>query len=220
MKKIVLSTVCLVIAVCAKSQETFTDDRDGEVYKTVTIDGTTWLAENLRHETKTGSESWKVIDGHNQWGSPTWAQDASKDATHGRYYAYEIATEACPAGWDLPTESDFMKLSEKFGGDEVSGRSLKSKEGWAWKTNGDNSSGMNIKAYGSIYKGNSAGFHDGDLNLMEEAKFWVKGKVKDGKAPYRFFTSRDGGYSEVPYKFQKQVFTAANAKMTIRCVQK
>ena len=203
----------MIVCFNVNAQKTMTDSRDGEVYKTVTIDGDTWLAENLRFETKKDSESWRGDSGKK---TKTYAaileQDKRYDKKHGRYYSYDAALKACPNGWTLPDESDFAKLSGKFGGDKKSGHSLKSKEDWAWQTNGDNSSGFNAMPYGSIYNGKNSG-------KVEEAYFWVKGKVKDGKAPFRCFISRDGNFPSA-FEFKLSSFTVAKIKMTIRCLKK
>ena len=214
MKKITFIALGLFICLSAKSQNTITDSRDGEVYQTVTIDGTTWLAENLRFVTKKGSDSWRGDTGRKTKYSymPILEADTKFDKTHGRYYSYDAALKACPTGWTLPNDSDFAKLSAKYGGDKKSGHSLKSKEGWSWGTNGDNSSGFNAKSYGSLYKGSNSG-------KGETAYFWVKGKIKDGEAPFRNFDAREGNLPSA-FEFNLSSFPVAKIKMTIRCVKK
>ena len=106
---------------------------------------------------------------------------------------------------------DFAKLSEKFGGDQVSGRKLKSKTSWSWTTGGDNSSGFDAKAYGKIYSGRN-------MWSGETASFWVKGKVVKGRARTRSFSSRDGNTNEA-YVFS--TFGTSNlSKLSVRCVKK
>ena len=215
MKKITIAIIGLFLCFSAKSQNTFTDSRDGEVYQTVNIDGTTWLAENLRHETKEGSESWRSEAGVKKGkytSSIIWKEDPANDKIHGRYYSYKAALKACPTGWTLPEDSDFAILSAKFGGDKKSGHSLKGKSTWAWQTSGDNSSGFNAMPYGSLYTGSNSG-------KGETAYFWVKGKVKDGEAPFRRFSSRDGNLPSA-FEFKPSSYPVAKIKMTVRCVKK
>ena len=81
---------------------TFEDPRDGEVYKTITVDSTTWLAENLRFETDTGSYCHR---------------NADTCAILGRYYSWGAAQKACPEGWRLPRRrsgDEFRELLEKL----------------------------------------------------------------------------------------------------------
>jgi uncharacterized protein (TIGR02145 family) len=212
MRKITVAIIGLFICFSARSQDTYTDSRDGEVYKTVTIDGTTWMSENLRFETKKESESWRGDTGKRSRSyAPILAQDKKFDKERGRYYSYDAALKACPTGWTLASTSDFAKLSEKFGGDKVSGHKLKSKTTWAWTTNGDNSSGFDAKAYGIIYTGRN-------LYNKESASFWAKGKLVDGDGPSRTFTSRHGN-TDKAYVFINTP-TSSKTKMSVRCVKK
>ena len=70
---------------------TFTDERDGEVYRTVEVFGKTWMAENMRFKTDKADQSALVEDGCE---------------IAGRYYSSDAAQTACPAGWRLPDSAD------------------------------------------------------------------------------------------------------------------
>jgi uncharacterized protein (TIGR02145 family) len=213
MKKTTIVFAILFPCFIAKSQDTFTDKRDRAVYQIVTIDGTEWFTENLRFEPKEGSDSWRGDTSRKTEYSymPILEADKAFDKTHGRYY-YDAALKVCPTGWTLPEESDFAALSIKFGGDSKSGHSLKSKTDWFWATTGDNRSGFNAMPYGFLYTGSNFG-------KGESAYFWVKGKVKDGEAPFRSFTSRDGDLPSA-FEFKLSSFPVAKIKMSIRCIKK
>jgi uncharacterized protein (TIGR02145 family) len=94
---------------------TFTDTRDGKVYKTVTIGTQTWLAENLNYtkgiENITSTAVWDSMFG----GSFTiphvdraaWCYYDNNKANgdiYGALYTHAGAVMACPPGWHLPTE--------------------------------------------------------------------------------------------------------------------
>jgi len=78
----------------AGSSPRFTDARDGKEYYTVEAGGRTWMRQNL---------AWEGA------GVPYGECDAMTDV-FGRYYTWEEAQTACPAGWRLPADSDWTAL--------------------------------------------------------------------------------------------------------------
>ncbi len=81
---------------------TFTDSRDGKIYITVKIGNQTWMAENLNFTTAEGS-----------W---CYENDSTYCEKYGRLYSWETAREVCPAGWHLPSKSEFETLLSNVGG--------------------------------------------------------------------------------------------------------
>jgi uncharacterized protein (TIGR02145 family) len=81
----------------------FTDLRDGKKYKTVKIGNQVWMAENLNYESSTGS----------------WCYDnkISSCDKYGRLYDWKTACSAAPAGWHLPSKSEFEQLMRYLGDD-------------------------------------------------------------------------------------------------------
>jgi uncharacterized protein (TIGR02145 family) len=143
----------------------FTDSRDSKTYDYVTIGSQTWMAENLNFSIASGS----------------WCYDDSNTncSTYGRLYKWDVAQSACPSGWHLPSDGEWMVLEEYLGmsssdanntglrstGDV--GLGLKSTSGWSSNGNGNNSDGFDALPAGSQnYTGNSD-------HLGEKAFFWT-----------------------------------------------
>ena len=130
-KFIFVISILLSIAISTTAQETgtFTDTRDGKVYKTVTIGKQTWMAENLAYKETSGC----------------WAYDNNETnvKTYGYLYNWETAKKAAPAGWHLPSDGEWKKLTSFLGGVFDGGEKLKAANtGGTGRSNGTNESGF------------------------------------------------------------------------------
>jgi uncharacterized protein (TIGR02145 family) len=117
---------------------TLTDLRDNQVYKTVTIGEQIWMAENLNYKYKAGTYSFCY-------------NDSTKYCNlYGRLYAYDVKNvQICPEGWHLPDSVEWKNLiGEKLN------ESLKADSSWrTWQgkpTDGTNETGFSV--YASGYK--------------------------------------------------------------------
>ena len=109
----------------------FTDERDGNVYRTVDIDGLVWFVDNLKYEIPDGLTFCNCGD--------TTSCDG-----WGRLYPFKEAKEACPAGWRLPLFEEVMHLKEleaqthyDLGGCVGNGDLLRATEGWKYSQGND-----------------------------------------------------------------------------------
>ena len=106
---------------------TLVDSRDGQSYRTVSIDGKTWMAQNLNYAgngSVVGVCYIGVDDMCNKRGRLyTWAQ-AMAGQTSG-------VQGVCPAGWHVPSDAEWVAL-RKFVDptNTVAGTKLKSTAGW------------------------------------------------------------------------------------------
>lgn len=100
MKNILFGAMLLILFATASGQGKFTDKRDKNVYRTVTINGVTWMAENLRYMSKHGAVYYD--------------NDPNNARQYGMLYDWKTAQTACPAGWHLPSGTEFRNLSDHF----------------------------------------------------------------------------------------------------------
>jgi uncharacterized protein (TIGR02145 family) len=149
----------IVTGICSLSysQEagSFTDARDGKVYKTVKIDDQVWMGENLAFKAENGCMVYDDI------------KDYVK--THGYLYSWKAATKACPTGWRLPSMQDWWYLSNKLGGDDQSGGKLKETGTTSWKS--PNTGATNSSGFTALSSGRS-----GDKNMEQIGNttfFWT-----------------------------------------------
>lgn len=100
----------------------FTDPRDGYVYKTVAIGDKIWLAENLKYlpimvHPDTGSRTMPYYYVYDYEGTNVVDAKATVNyKTYGVLYNWEAAKAACPAGWHLPSEAEWTELTISSGG--------------------------------------------------------------------------------------------------------
>jgi uncharacterized protein (TIGR02145 family) len=115
-----------------QTDSSFTDFRDGNVYKTVTIGSQLWMAENLKYLPEvigpaTGSDtiSYYYVYGYDGT-NVTDAKATSNYDTYGVLYNWTAAMDStasssadpsgvqgvCPTGWHLPSEAEWTALED------------------------------------------------------------------------------------------------------------
>lgn len=100
MKKGLTVFLFLIIFAGLSGQAKFTDKRDGNVYRIINIGGVTWMAENLKYKAKSGAFYFD--------------NDSNNIPEYGVLYEWETALNSCPAGWRLPSGTDFQTLINHF----------------------------------------------------------------------------------------------------------
>ena len=162
-----------------KSVGHFTDPRDGRKYRTVTIDGKTWMAENLNYTADS---------------SRCYNNDTSYCDKYGRLYAWGAALTACPAGWHLSSRGEWDNLGMAAGDDmysdwdnytiswEGAGKTLKSTSGW---NDYDDENGNGADGYGfSALPGGDLYFVNGNSNNAGGHGNWWTASESDGNNAY------------------------------------
>ena len=169
-----------------------TDERDGKVYRTVTIGKQTWMAENLNYYDSTDlsvkKKSWCFGKKDNGDSSTcdvagrlyTWAaamDSAGVWSTNGKGCGYNRPCSStapvrgiCPEGWHLPTSYEFDLLRIAVG-TSTSGKELKSTSGWD-DYDGESGNGTDSFGFSALPAGygNINGYFDNDGKY---AHFWT-----------------------------------------------
>jgi uncharacterized protein (TIGR02145 family) len=147
---VALALACtLLFIACEKKNEqqkdTFTDTRDGKIYKTVKIGEQVWMAENLNYEAD---------------GSKCYNDSTAYCDKYGRLYNWETAMSACPNGWHLPSSEKWdilYRYVDSANGtsspyeSKTAGKYLKAMSGWDRNGNGDDKYGFFALPGGSGY---------------------------------------------------------------------
>ncbi len=139
----------IIITLESLAAQTLTDV-DGNTYKTVTIGGQDWMAENLRVKSFRNGDPipgiaddlvWKLTE------SPArcyYDNDPVNGQTYGLLYnGYAVGDTRglCPEGWHVPSAKEWEKMFEVFGGIEKAGITLKPMDVFSsWS--GNNQSGF------------------------------------------------------------------------------
>ena len=127
-----------------------TDPRDGIVYKTTTIGGQVWMAENLNYFDIEGAPS-SIKNDWCYWDKPENCESA------GRLYTWTVAKRVCPEGWRLPTNEDWTALLTAVGADTLNpiawtgANVLKSKSGWENSGSGTDDFGFTALPAGKAF---------------------------------------------------------------------
>lgn len=140
----------LLFAAYAVFAQTFTDSRDGQVYRIVKIGSRIWMGENLNYKVN---------------GSYCYNDNSENCKTYGRLYTWEAAANACPEGFHLPSKDEWNLLLKSIGDRDEAGLLLKSNNGWDYQGNGSNNYKFSVLPAGY---GDSEDFSD----IGVSASFW------------------------------------------------
>jgi len=197
---------------------TFTDVRDGNVYKTIKIGDQTWMAENLAYlpevyppdegSEKDGYYSHSFYYVYDFLSSDVeLAKETENYKKYGVLYNWNAALTACPAGWHLPSDAEWDILDAELGDYKQS--ILKANSGWHNDGNGTNSTGFSALPAGSrdYYQGTF-------YNITSGAFWWSSDDDKD----YEFMAwYRDLTYSDVS-NLGRAEFYKSNG-FSVRCIK-
>ena len=163
------------VPVSSVVKDSLIDDRDGQVYKTIKIGSQTWMAQNLNYE---------IND------SRCYKNDSRNCSKYGRFYTWNDAINACPAGWHLPDTTEWNTLFASVGGRLTASKFLKSKSGWKTCKNWCWANGNGSDDYGfSVLPVDGWGERDEFGPEGKNAEFWTASK-EDRSAYYIYLFAK------------------------------
>jgi len=180
---LILIVTALTIFSCEKENEeiniffehgTFTDSRDGNTYKTVTLNGQTWMAENLKYlprisEPSVGSRTTSQYYVYDYNGTNiSEAKSTDNYNTYGVIYNWPAAMNSCPSGWHLPNDDEWQELVDYLGGEDVGGGKLKEVGNTHWSS--PNTGASNESGFAALPGGQRMG--GGTFIFKEKYGFW------------------------------------------------
>ena len=180
------------------------DLRDGKAYKTVKIDGLTWMAQNLDFADSSlvpsikgaswcydGKESsCKVAGRLYTWSAAMDLPEKFLDVKYTKSSEYVISNfyrGICPSGWHLPSQEELVNALLAGGiPQKEAGRVHKSVKGWREDGNGLDEFGFSVVP---------AGIRAGEkyANAGFDAYFWTSTEVSDEWARGMFFSHDSDG---------------------------
>ena len=192
---------------------TFTDSRDGIIYKTVLIDKQCWMKENLNSTKYINGEDIPNINDNLTWASLTtgaycnYANDQNNAVTYGRLYnwfAVNDSRKLCPIGWHIPTDDEFTTLITFLGGDSIAGGKMKETGFIHWQnpnTGSTNESGFTALPSGARFDDDGTFFYIGNIISLwsstenDSSNAWSRHIVSDFKSTGRGSDNKKFGFS-------------------------
>lgn len=199
---------------------TLTDYRDGQVYRTVTIGEQTWMARNLNYAYLVASDSLDSI-------SVCYKGDSSYCSWYGRLYTWAAAMDsaaifsdngkgcgngkscyptypvrgACPKDWHLPTQYEWTRLIEEVGDESEAGRLLKSTKSWFTDEEGTDAYEFSVLPAGMWAPAGKQinGWYN---NITRFAYFWTSTDRANAEAHAIIFTTLDEVWLHKEFKYQ------------------
>ena len=154
---------------------TFADTRDGKIYKWIKIGNQFWMLDNLAwlpSETSPSAGSVTVPCYYKyRTSSDMYGSDSGFDmsGTYGILYNWRAALTACPAGWHLPSNTDWAVLTVYLGGAGVAGGKMKINGTAFWFSP---NTGATNESHFSALPGGRRNFSGGFSGLGYEGIWW------------------------------------------------
>jgi uncharacterized protein (TIGR02145 family) len=174
----------------------FTDPRDSTDYDWVRLGTQVWMRENLAWLPAVtgpakGSTDSMLYYVYGYYGSdPAEAKMTANYALYGALYNWPAALSACPDGWHLPSDDEWIILENFLGGADVAGGRMKESGTAHWRE--PNTGATNISGFTALPAGDRSWWLD-FYYLGESTFFWSSTEADDILARNRGLGFRSSG---------------------------
>lgn len=159
-------------------------DIDGNVYHTVALGWQVWMSENLRVKKYRNGDPIQNITDSAEWRRLTsgaycnYRNDTGNATVNGRLYnwfAVNDSRKLCPAGWHVPSETEFVSLINRLGGEGMIEKALESKE--TAHSSGNNNKATLIRTF-FAFSGELRN-HEGKFSPRGHSGLWWSATMHD-----------------------------------------
>jgi uncharacterized protein (TIGR02145 family) len=221
----ILIGLAFTLITCNKNDEEPSDPNKGTVqdvqgnsYPTIKIGDQWWMAENLNTTKFSTGEDIPNVTGAGEWVSSVNAaycnanNDTAIAEVYGRLYNWYAATDGrkiCPNDWHVPSDNDWVALTQFLGGEEVAGGKLKQTGTELWSSpNADATNESGFNAIPGGVRNSTAGIFVG---IGINASWWSVTQHNTDNAFTWGITSVNG--------IMSNYFLDKNTGSSIRCVK-
>jgi uncharacterized protein (TIGR02145 family) len=196
-------------------------DQDGNVYRSITIGSQSWMAENLRTTHYRNGQVIPEITDSIKWRKLKtgaycdYNNSSLNSVTLGKLYngfAVNDSRNIAPAGWHIPSDTEWKTLIEYLGGENIAGGKLKETGAIHWASPNEwatNESGFTALPYGMREE-------SGNFNLMSmSAWFWSSTEYTENYYESALYTQSLCNYCMNIYRY----FDVNTEGLSVRCIR-
>ncbi|MCK9638727.1 MAG: fibrobacter succinogenes major paralogous domain-containing protein [Prolixibacteraceae bacterium] len=177
-------------------------DVDNNYYHLVTIGSQVWMTENLKTTRFRDSTLIPLVEDNSAWANMIlpgycWYDNNQADngSTYGAIYNWSTVStgKLCPSGWHVPSDAEWIILSDHLGGESQAGGKLKEVSTVHWKV--PNAGATNETSFTALpggYRTNSGEFG----NIGSYGNWWSNSAVNSTVAYYRYLYYGNGSMTK------------------------
>jgi len=183
-------------------------DIDGNAYHAITIGTQTWMVEDLKTTRYRNGETIENVSDNVLWTALTTSAISINSGYFYNWYAVNDSRKIAPEGWHIPSDAEWVTLTNYLGGNTVAGGKIKMSGFQYWikpNTGATNETGFSALANGMRDNSCIAKL------LGSNAYWWSSSEFNTNNAVYR--TINNTGSSILDGYFIKQ------SGLSVRCIK-